>query len=127
MRLGKLFLLTLHMGLLAWMSLRTHYPEPVESLFRKAGTLALHGLGYFLLAILLAWAGMAKTKRGVVLALLGAFSYGLFLEIAQIYVPGREFSLADILVNLGASTIGALIFLTFLSHRSRDRKGFHPL
>jgi len=108
---AKWIIVALHMALLAYMSLDNKYPKPMESLFRKVGSLALHGLGYFLLAILFGWAFMAKTKREALLALLAAFCYGFVLEIAQLYVPGREFSGADILVNLAGAAVGATTIL----------------
>ncbi|MGY4706887.1 VanZ family protein [Candidatus Bipolaricaulota sp. J31] len=113
--LVKLILLVLHMSLLAWMSLGTGYPGPIASLFRKVSSLVLHVIGYFLLAVLLSWAFMAKGKRAVFLAFPTAFLYGLALEVAQIYVPTRGFSGVDILLNLVGSCAGALSSLIFLS------------
>jgi VanZ family protein len=116
---GKITLLGAYMALLAWMSLGTSYPEPVESLFREVGSLALHGLGYFFLSLLFGWALTAKAK-GALFALAAAFFYGLVLEIAQIYVPTRGFSGVDTLVNFVGSGIGALTLLAFWPQRSKE-------
>ena len=101
------------MGLLVWMSLGTRYPEPVELLFRKIGSLALHGLGYFFLVILFGWAVMVKRKREMFLVLAVAFLYGLALEVAQIYTSTREFSWVDMLANLAGLSVGALALWVF--------------
>lgn len=119
---GKITLLGAYMALLAWMSLGTSYPGPVESLFREVGSLVLHGLGYFFLSLLFGWALTAKAQKGGALfALAAAFFYGLVLEIAQIYVPTRGFSGVDILVNLVGSGLGALALLALWSQRSKGQ------
>ena len=115
MKLVKVSLLLLHMALLAWMSVGTSYPGPIESLFRKVGSLVLHVIGYFLLAMLFAWVFMARGKRAVLMALPGAFLYGLALEVVQIYLPARGFSGMDILLNLVGSCAGTLSSLIFLA------------
>jgi len=111
----KLSLLLIHMGLLAWMSLETEYPGPIESLFHRVGSLVLHVLGYFILAVLLGWVFVARGRRAVFLSFPGAFLYGLVLEVVQIYVPERSFSGVDILLNLLGSCVGALSSLVFLA------------
>ncbi len=113
LRFEKCLLLALYMGLLVWMSLGTRYPEPVELLFRKIGSLALHGLGYFFLVILLGWVLMVKSKREALLVFAAAFFYGLALEVAQIYTSTREFSLVDMLANLVGLSMGALALWVF--------------
>jgi len=60
----RLTLLALHMALLAWMSLETGYPDPIESLFHRVGSLVLHVLGYFILAVLLGWVFVAGDVPG---------------------------------------------------------------
>ena len=101
------------MGLLVWISLGTRYPEPVELLFRKIGSLTLHGLGYFFLMVLFGWVVMVKGKREVLLVLAVAFLYGLALEVAQIYTSTREFSWVDMLANLAGLSVGALALWVF--------------
>jgi VanZ family protein len=113
LRFEKCLLLALYMGLLVWMSLGTRYPEPVELLFRKIGSLALHGLGYFFLVILLGWVLMVKSKREALLVFAAAFFYGLALEVAQIYTSTREFSWVDMLANLAGLSVGALALWVF--------------
>ena len=115
LELVKLTLLALHMALLAWMSVGTVYPGPIESLFHRVGSLALHVLGYFILAILLSWVFVARGRRAVLLSFPGAFLYGLVLEVVQICVPERGFSGVDILLNLMGSCVGALSSLVFLA------------
>jgi len=113
LRFEKCLLLALYMGLLVWMSLGTRYPEPVELLFRKIGSLTLHGLGYFFLMVLFGWAVMVKRKREMFLVLAVAFLYGLALEVAQIYTSTREFSLVDMLAYLVGLSMGALALWVF--------------
>ena len=113
LRFGKCLLLSLYMGLLVWISLGTRYPEPVELLFRKIGSLTLHGLGYFFLMVLFGWAVMVKRKREMFLVLAVAFLYGLALEVAQIYTSTREFSWVDMLANLAGLSVGALALWVF--------------
>lgn len=115
MQFLKLLLLLLHMALLAWMSLGTGYPGPIESLFHRVGSFALHVLGYFILAVLLRWVLVMKGKRALLLAFSGAFFYGLILEMAQIFVPERGFSGLDILLNLLGSCAGVLSSSAFLA------------
>ncbi len=56
-----------------------------------------HSLGYFILMILADFSFAPKNR--LVSKFLFLFSYGVLLEYVQIKIPGRSFSLYDILAN----------------------------
>lgn len=67
----------------------------------------IHIPEFFILSYLIyrALEGNDKTKA-IILAILLTTAYGLFDEIHQIFVPGRDFSIFDIIFNfLGSSLI----------------------
>ncbi len=72
--------------------------------------------GHFLLYFLLAGALLLHfhdTPRGHIEAVLAAGTFGVLIELAQLAVPVRTFSAADIAVNF----LGAAVVL--LDHRAR--------
>lgn len=105
----RLVLLLAYMAILAYTSLKGHYPEAIQTLFEKIGSLTLHALAYFFLTTLVYWLFVKDARKGHILAFVFAFLYGLVLETAQIWVPTRDFSAEDILVNMAASATGALV------------------
>ncbi len=55
-----------------------------------------HFLAFFVLAILLDTGFRIKLKTGILLL----FTYGLFIECVQCFLPNRHFDLLDILVDM---------------------------
>lgn len=59
------------------------------------------------------------------LGMLAAFSMGTFIELAQMFVPGRWASLPDIAANLAGVIVGGTLFYLFarlLAHHKPDAK-----
>jgi glycopeptide antibiotics resistance protein len=61
---------------------------------------SLHFFGFGVFAALLAW-GYYKKKSSAVLIRSGllAFSFGLFIEVYQLFLPYRSFSIIDLAVD----------------------------
>ncbi len=97
------------MAVVAYMSLKTSYPHAVQSLFDNLGSVFLHFLAYGGLVALFFWTFLKKDARGLLLAGLFSVSYGLFLEVLQLWVPGRSFSLMDIGVNCLGAMVGVVV------------------
>jgi hypothetical protein len=70
---------------------------------------SLHFFGFGVFAALLAW-GYYRTKSSAVLLKSGvvAFSFGLFIELYQLFLPHRFFSLHDLAAD-GAGTVLLLV------------------
>lgn len=105
--------LALMMGLIFWLSAR---PIPVKidsEIWKTVVTNGGHLLGYAVLAWLW-WRALTPQRRVTWPILLTAFVlttlYGASDELHQRYVPTREGSLADLLVDAG----GALVLVTSL-------------
>ena len=75
--------------------------------FISANDKILHFIEFFILSLILFLAFKASgAKYPYVLAILIAISLGILTELIQIYVPGRSFSIYDIIADiLGAVTI----------------------
>ncbi len=70
---------------------------------------AVHALAYGALAFLpVVFLTRARSVAGMTLALI---VYGAMLEAAQLMVPGREFSYADMTANAAGAILGALVGL----------------
>lgn len=73
----------------------------------------LHFLNFFVLATLLWWATALDFSWGWAVRLLVllavAVGYGLTDEFHQIFVPGREASVADLIADAGGSLFGLLL------------------
>jgi VanZ family protein len=88
---------------------------------------AVHAAIYALLAALVARAhwlrsGGAPTGRSLV-ALAGlALAYGVTDEVHQLFVPGRQFELAD----LAADALGAALGVLLMARRMGARRGERP-
>lgn len=80
----------------------------------ESGLITLSSIGHFVLYFLFAGALLTyfhDTPKGHLEAFSIAFLFGIVMEFSQMHVPGRVFSLQDILVNM----LGAC--LIFLDHR----------
>ena len=83
----------------------------------------LHFVAYAVLTALLfgCWRATRPRLRLIASACYAAavvMIYGLFLELYQIGVPGRDFQWYDILANCAGVVIAALILLYFYSNRT---------
>ena len=109
----RFILLIGYMVVLAFLALKSDYPSIIESLFHTIGDVILHAMAYFWLTIFFYWSVNKDGLRRPLLALALAFAYSLILEGAQLWVPGRLFSLSDIFVNLAACGLGAVALIVF--------------
>ena len=90
-------------GLIIYLSLIPHLPLPDVSNVDKVE----HFLAYFALQV----SGGIGFKRATSVWFVSIFCIclGLSMEIAQLYVPGREASVADIIANLAGITLALAI------------------
>ena len=90
-------------GLIIYLSLIPHLPLPDVSYSDKVG----HLLGYFALQL----SGGIGFKRATGIWFVLAFNIclGLGLETAQLYVPNREASMADMIANLAGIALALAI------------------
>ena len=102
-----------YMVVLAFLALKSDYPSIIESLFQSVGDVILHVMAYFWLIILFYWSIRQGGQKTPLLAFALAFAYSLILETAQLWVPGRLFSLSDIFVNMAACGLGAVVLIVF--------------
>ena len=109
--------LTLTLLLLA-LSLIPGRAEPGDSVFVWAVALTptplqklMHLLLYALLAFLWAWTleALESVKVRFAVAALLAASFGVVMELAQTYVPGRFGTLTDALLNGAGAALGLLM------------------
>jgi len=99
----------LSMAVVAYMSLKNRYPPAIQELFYNFGSVVLHALAYGGLTLIYFWAFLKGRHRGYLWAALFSISYGLALETAQLWVPGRTFSLGDITVNCLAAMLAGVV------------------
>ncbi len=83
----------------------------------------LHFVAYAVLTVLLFCCWRATAARSRLAIAIGRASiiangYGLFLELYQLRVPGRDFQWSDILANCAGVVIAALLLLYFYRNRS---------
>ena len=81
-------------------------PTPVASSGMYSDKIA-HLLAYGFMGVL-AFLSVRGIKRRIYLFIV-IFSLGLVLEIFQIYIPGRDMSLFDILANTAGAALGYLL------------------
>ena len=83
----------------------------------------MHFFEYFVLAFLTALALLRGTKRDREFITKATFAsvaaYGVLLEVLQVLVPERDFSLLDLGVNVVGALVGTLVGVHLLS-RDRD-------
>ena len=81
----------------------------------------LHVNAYFL-AFLLSYFAFRKKDLRYIFFLAGMiFSYSLFLEIIQIFIPHRSFNVYDILANLSGFVL-YLVFVAFYQKRLKYKR-----
>lgn len=105
-------------GTIAWMggifalSSRSTIPVP-PGLTTELTAIAGHLVAYAVLAVLLWWALEpleVSRRRRFALALSGAVAYGLSDEWHQSFVPGRDASVLDLMVD-GIGAFGGLVIV----------------
>lgn len=79
--------------------------KPLENSWDKAN----HFMAFFVLYLLLKYSHLKLSNSMIALILL---LFGIQIEIVQYFIPGREFSGLDILVDSLGIVIGILTFLT---------------
>ncbi len=107
--MGRVVVLILAMGVVAYMSLKSQYPGIVRGFFDVVGSVFLHLIAYLGLTLLFFWSLRRRRLSGFFLAFLLSFLYGFLLEVAQIWVPGRSFSGGDLLVNFLGAVMGVAV------------------
>jgi len=74
-----------------------------DEILRSGAHFIFYGLGYFLFFRAI---NSGKVKKNFLLPLLFTFTYGVFDEIHQAFVPTRSFQLKDLLVDFGGTIVG---------------------
>jgi len=113
------------LGAIAWMSVvfaASAWPKHGPPSARGTDKV-LHFVAYAVLTVLLFrwWRTTAARSRLAIAigrASIIAIGYGLFLELYQLRVPGRDFQWSDILANCAGVVIAALLLLYFYRNRS---------
>jgi VanZ family protein len=78
---------------------------------------SLHFIGFFILSLLLIFTFKNYTAKRVYLkSLLIAVVIGILIEIIQLFIPARSFSLLDLAADLGGIFL-AMLFSWMLSKR----------
>ena len=65
----------------------------------EKGDKIAHFGAYFFTSLLFYYAFRSRLERTDIYAVFFAFGYGVILELAQLFVPGRIFSLKDLVAN----------------------------
>lgn len=74
----------------------------------------LHFIGFFILILLLIFTLKDYTSKRVYLkSLIIAVIIGIIIEVAQLFIPARTFSLLDIAADLGGIFLGMVLAWTF--------------
>ncbi len=107
-QMGMQLLLLLMLIFVAWVSLTPVY-EPKPMLINDK---LAHFLAYAMLAVTSdhAYATTRYSLKKVAML----FTFGVFIEIAQHFIPGREFSLLDMLANFSGLMLYGLLTITLL-------------
>jgi len=92
-------------------------PSRAVSTVATAPDWALHGLGYFLLALFATWA-FPKLSRWLVFA--GAVGYGILIELLQMNIITRSFDLADVASNSIGAALGIAVATLTRSQNPRQ-------
>ncbi len=109
----RLFVVAFFMAFVGYMSLRSSYPGVIQDLFNTLGSVVLHFLAYSGLTVIYFWAFLRRHAKGHLWAAFFSISYGLALEVAQLWIPGRSFSLGDLAVNCLGVALAAMGIVGF--------------
>ncbi len=85
----------------------------------------MHFFEYFVLAFLTAFALIRGTKRDreyvARVTFISVAAYGAMLEVLQVLVPERDFSLLDLGINVVGALVGTVAAVHLLSHKTSGR------
>lgn len=71
----------------------------------------IHFLAYLVYGFLLTGAFSLKNKKTVAFTIIIGTGFGFFMEILQLFVPGRFFELMDVMENFLGVSIGGLAYM----------------
>ena len=97
-----LFVWLISFGLVCYLSLKPSIEFPVDF---EGADLLYHALSYLWLGFLASF--IFQTKRQYIASLFFLILLGISLEFGQLFVPGRNFSIMDMIAN-GSGTIFGL-------------------
>lgn len=97
-RSRKLFVIPIFVGWMVLLTVASLLPGGGVALGGKWDKIAHFG-AYFLTALLFYYAFRSRLERTDIYAVFFAFGYGVILELTQLFVPGRIFSLKDLVAN----------------------------
>jgi VanZ family protein len=109
-RSRKLFVLYMFVGWMVFLTLMSLLPAEGVAFGDKGDKIAHFG-AYFITSLLCYYTFRSWFERADIYAVFFALGYGVILELAQLFVPGRIFSLNDLVANFS----GVLFF--FLLYR----------
>jgi VanZ family protein len=104
-RSRKLFVLLFFVGWMVFLTIMSLLPAGGVPLGEKWDKIAHFG-AYFITSLLFYYAFRTRFKQTDIYAVFFAFGYGVILELAQLFVPGRVCSLKDLVANFS----GVLFF-----------------
>jgi len=105
--------------LIFWLSSQSDpaHLSPVAVPDKIAHLLEYAGFGFLLLRMLIFLNPEQTIVRHLIWVLTGALLYGLSDETHQYFVPGREFSLMDLLADGAGGYLGARMWMVFKGKR----------
>jgi VanZ family protein len=115
-RSRKLFLLLFFVGWMVFLTVMSLLPAGGVALGEKWDKIAHFG-AYFITSLLFYYTFRSRFERADIYAVFFAFGYGVILELAQLFVPGRICSFKDLVANFS----GVLFF--FVLYRLLCGKG----
>ena len=100
-----------------WVSSMSDPPLPVDFTWEYVDKV-LHFMGYLVMGITSAFAvyftSNTDKSRQMLAALLMATSYGVIDEFHQYFVPGRCFSVGDIMADTFGSLVGVILYFKII-------------
>lgn len=54
-----------------------------------------------------------ESRKKIAIGALLSILYGIIMEVGQYFVPGRSFSLLDVVANMGGTFLGVILILIF--------------
>ena len=97
-RSRELFVLYFFLGWVVFLTVMSLLPAGGVALGEKWDKISHFG-AYFFTSLLFYYAFRSRFKQTDIYAVFFAFGYGVILELAQLFVPGRIFSLKDLVAN----------------------------